>query len=193
MQAGTEKTSTDTTAMRVLVVEPDPVTLEVLVAGLIERFDTNITCVSCGEDALQAELIEPHDLVITELELDDMPGLALAEQLAMLRTRPMILLAEEPTAEEAIAAMQAGIRDMLPKPFRISRLLQAVERALLSQRVKTQHQSRYQRMRKLLKRVIRERRELNHRVELICKDLVGAHKRLVHRVIQVESSSDSQR
>jgi hypothetical protein len=37
-----------------------------------------------------------------------------------------------------------------------------------------------------VRHVIRERRELNERVDLICRDLVGAHRRLVHRMLDRE-------
>ncbi len=43
-------------------------------------------------------------------------------------------------------------------------------------------------MRELVRRVIRERRDLNRRVELVCRDLVGAHRRLVTRVLSSEGT-----
>jgi hypothetical protein len=43
-----------------------------------------------------------------------------------------------------------------------------------------------QRLRRLLRRLLRERRELRQRTELICRDLVGAHRRLVDRVLTIQ-------
>jgi hypothetical protein len=43
-------------------------------------------------------------------------------------------------------------------------------------------------MRELVRHVIRERRDLNRRIELVCRDLVEAHRRLVHRVVEFKGS-----
>jgi hypothetical protein len=39
--------------------------------------------------------------------------------------------------------------------------------------------------------VIGERRDLNRRIELICKDLVGAHRRLVQRVLAEQPTTSA--
>ena len=53
------------------------------------------------------------------------------------------------------------------------------------------HAARYRRLRELVHRVIRERRDLNRRIELVCRDLVEAHRRLVHRVVESEGMRSS--
>ncbi|GAF86586.1 unnamed protein product, partial [marine sediment metagenome] len=123
-----------------------------------------------------------------ELELDDGNGVELAERLRMLSARPIILLADDPTTEDTLAAMRLGVRDLLIKPFPVTDLLDAAERALRSQEVRQAHTAKYHRMRKLLRRVLRERRELNQRVELVCRDLVGAQRRLMHRVFDSQET-----
>ncbi len=171
---------------KILIVEPDPQTLEMLVAAFVERFNAHITCVSTAEDALNTELVEPHDIIVTELELDGMDGIELAEQLASLRRRPIIILAEDPTSTEAIYAMRAGVTDMFEKPFRVSTLLDSASRALHSYDIHCKHIARHRKLRDVVRKVIRERRELAKRTDLICRDLVGAHRKLVQRVMQFE-------
>ena len=171
---------------KILVVEPDPDVVEILVAALSRRFDAQITCVGSADHCLDTDMIEPHDLVIAEMDLPDSEGAALAEQLIALRVRPIILLAYEPTLEDAIEAMRLGVRDLLCKPFGVNALLDAAAGALRGQQLHRQHGTKYRQMRELVRRVIRERRDLNRRVELICRDLVGAQRRLAHRVLEVD-------
>ena len=45
---------------------------------------------------------------------------------------------------------------------------------------------KHKNLRQLVRRVLSERRDLNRRIDLVCKDLVGAHRRLVQRVLATE-------
>lgn len=175
---------------KILVVEPDPQVLEILVASLARKFDAHVTCVADAESCLDIDLIAPHDLVISEMHLEDSTGIVLAEKLLSLGNRPIILLGEEPSTEEAIAALRTGVRDVFVKPFPVSDLLDAAEGLMSGHEVRRQHAVKYSRMRDMVRRVIRERRDMNRRIELLCKDLVGAQKRLVHRVAQYERTID---
>ncbi len=173
---------------KILLVEPDPEMVELLVPPLRQRFDARITCVSDGDTCLETDLYDPHDLVIAEWSLSDSPGLELIERLNILGPRPVILLADRPSSQDVVAAIRLGVSDVFPKPFPIGDLLDAVERALTVYELKRRHAAKYRRMRELVRHVIRERRALNKRVELVCKDLVEAHRRLVQRVLTLESS-----
>ncbi len=173
---------------KVLLVEPDPDLIEILVSGLSRRFDPRLTCVDNASSAIEADLGDPHDLVISELKLEDISGLRLASQLASLvgGERPFLLMANRLTARKAVRALRLGVRDIFTKPFVLSDLLDRAEELLGGYLLHRRHVAKYHRLRSLVRHVIRERRDLNRRTELICKDLVGAHRRLVHRVLEVE-------
>ena len=171
-----------------LLVEPCADLTEMFVSALARRFDAQITCVHDAASALDADVDLPHDVVITELDLGDYSGVQLVEQLSSLGSRPVVMMGEEPLAEDVIEALHLGVRDFLSKPFAIAELLDAVERALHGADIRRAQQARYRNMRELVRRVIRERRELNQRVDLLCRDLVGAHRRLVHRVLAMEQT-----
>ena len=177
---------------KILIVEPAADILEMLVQSLSRRFSAHVTCVATAEACLDVELLEPHDLVIAELNLDDEDGIVLASQLKSLSSRPIILLADDPTREDTLAALRLNVGDLLVKPFPMAELFDATERALRGYEVRRQHQAKYRRMRDLLRRVIRERRDLNQRIDLVCRDLVGAHRRLVHRVLDFEEAKAHQ-
>lgn len=194
---------------KILVVEPDPDILEILMASLTRRFDAHLTCVVNATACLDVEVTDPHDLVIAELNLQhsdprvfparrnadprDSDGLDLAGKLMTLSAKPIILLADNPTYADAVTAMRLGVGDLFRKPFAVECLLDAVQRLLYGSTLQRQHAAKYQQMRKLVRRVMRERRDLNRRIELICRDVVGAQRRLVHRVLALEGfkSSDS--
>lgn len=173
---------------KILLVEPDPCVLEMVVEALERRFDAQISCVADAEACLDVASSERHDLVITETELPTLTGVKLAEYLQAFGVGPTILLADRVEAEEVIQALRAGVRDVFCKPFAMNELLDAVDRLLHGCEVRRLHARKYRRMRDLVRRVLRERKELNRRMDLICKDLVGAHRRLVTRVLQTEST-----
>lgn len=168
---------------KVLLAEDDPRILEMLVQAIVQRFDAHLTCVGCGEDALDTEVLEPHDIIVTELSLPGLDGLTLGRHLMELSDRPVIIMAEEPSLSHAVEAMRLGLVDFFPKPFAINDLLDSMERAMVRHQKLRSLQKKHRRLRGLVKHVIRERRDLNKRMELICRDLVGAHRRLVHRVV----------
>ncbi len=171
---------------KILLTEDDPRLLEMLVQSFVSRFDAHLTCVGSAEDALDVEMVEPHDIVVAELALPGMDGLTLTRHLMQLSDRPVILLAEEPGVSHAVEAMRLGARDLFPKPFAMDELLSSMERALGHGRQTRSAKAKHRRLRQLVRHVLRERRELNRRVELVCRDLVGAHRRLVHRILERE-------
>ena len=172
---------------KILLVESNPRILEMLVDAFVRRLNCNITCVSTAEDALDVEMLEPHSIAVADTALSGMDAITLAARLCELGERPVILLGSNPTPAEVIEAMRCGVVDFFPKPFEIDALLSSVERAMTGHRQARAMAHRHRRMRALVRKVIRERRQLNERVELICRDLVGAHKRLAMRVLDQQS------
>ncbi len=174
---------------RILLVEPEPDVLELLVASLSRRFNAHITCVATAQACLDIELITPHHLVIADVSLEDGDGFQLADHLLALSRRPVILMASKPSADQAIDALRLGVKDLLCKPFPVAQLLESCERALRGQEIHRQHVVKFARMRDMVRRVIRERRGLNQRIELLCKDLVGAHRRLAQKVVEIAEAN----
>lgn len=171
---------------KVLLVERDPDAIERIVAALASRFDAQITCVSDAELCLDTDMLEPHDVIITQYDLPDTNGLTLAEQLLALRQRPIIMLADNPNVELVLQALRLGVADFFVKPVCCEELLDSVQQSIRAQQLHAQHGTKYRQMRSLVRRVLKERRSINERVELICQDLVSAQRRLTDRVLTVE-------
>jgi FixJ family two-component response regulator len=92
-------------------------------------------------------------------------------------------MTEKPTVGRALEAMRIGIRDMLPKPFALSQLGESVTQAVEDHHKRDRQQLRYDRLRRVSSRIIKERRVLRQRVDLVCRDLVGAYRRLAEKVV----------
>lgn len=174
-----------TRAPKILLVEPAPVA-DMLVVALERLLGARVTHVKHAAVGLEVQINHAHDLVIAAMDLADADGLHFTSALAALGSAPIILTAREPTRADAIEAMRLGVRDLLIHPVPVERLLEAAQAALHEQGMWRASMVRYQRMRKLVHRARVERRDLRRRIELICRDLVGAHRRLVDRVLARE-------
>ena len=71
------------------------------------------------------------DLILTDLKLPGMDGLALLEKLKAQNSHtPVIVMSAFSTVENAVEAMKRGAVDFLPKPFSLDHLSVVVEKAL---------------------------------------------------------------
>lgn len=111
----------------VLVVDDEPLARERLVR-LVEALDDYQVCAeaSNGEEALAAIHQSEPDIVLMDIRMPGMDGMAAAEQIATLQTPPAIIFC---TAydEYAISAFKVQASDYLLKPVR----KEALEKALL--------------------------------------------------------------
>jgi DNA-binding NtrC family response regulator len=77
------------------------------------------------------KLAEQADIILTDLRLPGMDGLAL---LAALRRQnshtPVIVMTAFGTVEIAVEAMKAGAVDFLPKPFSLDHMITVIEKAI---------------------------------------------------------------
>jgi DNA-binding NtrC family response regulator len=88
-----------------------------------------VKAVGTAEEGLK--LAAEVDLVLTDLKLPGMDGLALLEQLhAQNAHLPVIVMSAFGTVEIAVEAMKKGAVDFLPKPFSLDHLTVVVEKAL---------------------------------------------------------------
>jgi DNA-binding NtrC family response regulator len=71
------------------------------------------------------------DLILTDLKLPGMDGLALLEKLKAQNSQtPVVVMSAFSTVENAVEAMKRGAVDFLPKPFSLDHLSVVVEKAL---------------------------------------------------------------
>ncbi len=115
---------------RVLVVDDDA-GVRYTIREILESVDLTVSDADSGERALQRVEEESFDLVITDLRMPGMDGLALLRALQQ-RARPprVILITAHGSERVAVEAVKAGAWDYFRKPFEVEELLAVVERAV---------------------------------------------------------------
>jgi DNA-binding NtrC family response regulator len=114
---------------RVLVVDDEAPQVEIL-RLILEAEGYEVTSASTGRGALAALRREPAPIVLTDLRMPDISGLALLEQI--LRERPtacVVMVTAHGSIDSAVEAMRKGAFDYLTKPLDRDVLLLAVSRA----------------------------------------------------------------
>jgi two-component system response regulator GlrR len=118
------------TPIKVLLVDDDPDLLRLLSIRLkASGFD--IKCADSGEAALAALDWQRPDIVVTDLRMQGMDGLALFDAVRQRHlSLPVIVLTAHGSIPEAIEATQRGIAGYLTKPYDASQLIAQIQRAV---------------------------------------------------------------
>ena len=120
----------NTQRARVMLVDDDPDLLRLLSIRL-QGAGYGVTAVESGEAALSQLSIASPDLVITDLRMGGMDGIALFESLKKKNPAlPVIILTAHGTIPDAVAATQRGVFGYITKPFDGKALLTQVQKAL---------------------------------------------------------------
>jgi two-component system response regulator GlrR len=114
----------------ILLVDDDPDILK-LVSLRLSTAGHGVREAGSGEKALALLAASRPDLVITDLKMGGMDGLALFDEIRKQSpTMPVIVLTAHGTIPDAVAATQRGVFAFQPKPFDGKQLLDQVEQAL---------------------------------------------------------------
>ncbi|QDE88274.1 Fis family transcriptional regulator [Myxococcus xanthus] len=115
---------------RVLVVEDEREMRAMLEKGLTRRGFTPVALPSADE-ALVRLAAEDFDVVLTDLRMPGMDGLALCERIALNRPDiPVVVVTAFGSLETAVAAIRAGAYDFVTKPIDVDALVLVLERAV---------------------------------------------------------------
>jgi len=114
---------------RILVVDDDPMLAAALRRPLAyEGYEVAVA--TSGEAALERVGEHPPDLVVLDILLPGMDGLAVCRRLRQVTDIPVLMLTARSEVPERVAGFEAGADDYLGKPFAFEELLMRV-RALL--------------------------------------------------------------
>jgi two-component system response regulator GlrR len=113
-----------------LLVDDDPDLLRLLSIRL-KANGYGVNAVDNGQRALASIAANRPDLVLTDLRMDGMDGMALFQEVqASYPGLPVIILTAHGTIPDAVAATQRGVFGYLTKPYDPDELLAQIERAL---------------------------------------------------------------
>jgi signal transduction histidine kinase/CheY-like chemotaxis protein len=119
-------------SLRVVVVDDDPDTLEV-VQQVLEEAGAAVTAVRSATEAIEAVRASPPDVLLSDIAMPGEDGLSLIRQLRALEASrggrtPAAALSAHTQGEDRRQAMQAGFQAYLAKPIEPSELTAAVAR-----------------------------------------------------------------
>ncbi len=114
---------------RVLIIE-DEYNIRLLISKIIESLKLKVTAVESAEKGLHVLATEPaFSLVVTDINLPDMDGIALFETARVLYPHLRVLLVSA-YSERLHEAQQKGAQFVLAKPFSRQQLVETVRGAL---------------------------------------------------------------
>jgi PAS domain S-box-containing protein len=130
-QVQIEPTTAATAPLRVLVAEDEPVSQK-LMLHLLRKIDCRTDMVSDGREAMQALERQPYDVVLLDVEMPEMDGLAVARAICQQwpkEQRPyMIAVTANALQGDREECLNAGMDDYLSKPVQQDQLSDALDR-----------------------------------------------------------------
>src|SRR5689334_6180296 len=116
--------------IRILVVD-DEHTLRESCAAMLRHEGYDVTVASRGQEALELLKRRAFDVVLTDLYMSQVDGLALLRTaLGTNRDTIVIVMTGNPSVESSVEALRQGAFDYLPKPFSASHLQVLIGRAV---------------------------------------------------------------
>jgi two-component system KDP operon response regulator KdpE len=106
----------------VLVIE-DEVQIRRLLRACLERNDYEVVEAPTGETGLDAAIQHQPDLIVLDLGLPDIDGLAVLKRVREWSQVPILILSVRGREEDKISALDSGANDYITKPFSTGELL----------------------------------------------------------------------
>lgn len=128
--AVSEETAQGAAPRRILVAD-DEESIRELLAKALSLADYEVDSAPDGRAALERLRSRSYDLLITDLRMPCLDGLALVREVRrQWPALPIVIITGYSTEAAAIEALNLGVRGYLTKPFRVSKILAAAARAL---------------------------------------------------------------
>jgi DNA-binding NtrC family response regulator len=105
---------------------------ELLIRDLLYDFFTgqgwDISVAEDGEKALEMMRARKYDLVLSDIKMPEMDGLALTTHVKQSNPEmPVVLMTGFPSVDTAVEALRSKVDDYIIKPFNINQLYKLVE------------------------------------------------------------------
>src|SRR5947207_8286580 len=114
---------------RILVVD-DESSIRDLLAKTLALAEYDVDTAPDGRSALERLRMYPYDLLIVDLKMPGIDGLAVIREAKRLKAdRPVIIITGYSTESTAIGAVNLGVAGYLTKPFRVPQVLAAAAKA----------------------------------------------------------------
>jgi excisionase family DNA binding protein len=115
---------------RVLIVDDEETVLNMF-RKTFERASYDVDTAADGASAIERLREQPYDLLVTDLQMPGVGGLAVIREARRMTTSlPVVIVTGRSTEASAIEAINLGVSAYLTKPFRTAHIMAAAARAL---------------------------------------------------------------
>jgi two-component system, NtrC family, nitrogen regulation response regulator NtrX len=122
---------------KILIIDDEPSIRSTLASILVDEGHKTTTCES-GEEGIAAFAREEFDLVLLDLWLGGIDGMAVLERLKAAGAPAVIMISGHGNIEAAVRATRLGAYDFLEKPLSLDRVLLTVNHALADTKLREQ-------------------------------------------------------
>src|SRR5689334_17295629 len=123
----------------ILVVD-DEASIRETLGGILEDEGYHVTLAEDGERGLELLRDQHFDVVLLDIWLPGMDGLALLEEIKPLQDRPeVVMISGHGTVETAVRATKLGAYDFLEKPLSLEKTLIVVNNAAQARRLRSEN------------------------------------------------------
>jgi len=124
--------------VRILAAEDNP-TNQLVLRTLLEQLGVDLHVVENGEDAISAFTDSPWDLVLMDIQMPRMDGLAAAKRIRELEVEegrartPILAVTANATTALTATYLAAGMDGLVPKPIHFAQLINAIAGVMASE------------------------------------------------------------
>jgi two-component system KDP operon response regulator KdpE len=117
------------TMLSALVIDDEP-QIQRLIGVILEANGYRVATANTGQEGLATVAQRRHDLIILDLGLPDVGGIAVLKQIREWTQTPIVILTVQDSEAEKIEALDSGADDYVTKPFNSGELLARLRAAL---------------------------------------------------------------
>src|SRR5688500_17240861 len=122
---------------KILIIDDEPA-IRATLGGILEDEGHKATLCESGEEGIARFAREEFDLVLLDLWLPGIDGLAVLERVRTSGGPPVIMISGHGSVDSAVRATRLGAYDFLEKPLSLERVLLTVNHALSDRRLREQ-------------------------------------------------------
>jgi two-component system, NtrC family, nitrogen regulation response regulator NtrX len=122
---------------RILIID-DEQAIRSTLGGILEDEGHRVATSDSGEDGLTQVSRDDFDLVILDLWLPGMDGMAVLERIRAVASVPVVVISGHGNVETAVKATRLGAFDFMEKPLSLERVLLTVNHALSEKKLREQ-------------------------------------------------------
>jgi signal transduction histidine kinase len=143
----------------VLVVDDSAQNVEFLTNYVLKPNDYRVLVAHNGAEGFKLALAKRPDLILLDNNMPRMSGMEVLEALNEHQANiPIIMMTFHGSETLAVQSFRLGVKDYVLKPFQISEMLQAIERALAEARLRRERDE-------LTERLVRSNQQLEQRLK----------------------------